>query len=328
MSIDLDRLCASPALPCRENLPEVFRMVSIERYPAGDWRFRSRAVLFHELANLTVEWYSGHVDTRLVAGCLVSLRLKLQWLMTGDALQIERLVLLEIPVSALNLFATIPPNWVRDRELITRGQALWTLLPRYFQHLFNAMLWDGKRFQRFVMGPSSMNGHHAERNGNLRHSLEVAERALEIAKGEQDICHPVLIMAALIHDAGKADEYEYDYPRQRFSLSARGVLIGHRHTVIEWLAAATARNQVNVPELQYLALLHALTSARGAPAWLGIREPRSLEATTLSAADRLSGESDLVHRLAPTSDGFGRYHKHLRGRPFVVRHTACEGMLV
>jgi hypothetical protein len=106
--------------------------------------------LFHEPANLKVELFSDHVDTRLATGCLVSMRLKRQWLMTDDAVQIERLVLLEIPVSALNLFATIPPGWVRDRGLVARGQALWALLPRHFQHLFNAMFWDGKRFQRFV----------------------------------------------------------------------------------------------------------------------------------------------------------------------------------
>jgi 3'-5' exoribonuclease len=52
--------------------------------------------------------------------------------------------------------------------------------------------------------------------------------------------------------------------------------------------------------------------------WLGIREPVSLEATILSAADRLSGQADLVSRMAPEEAGFGGYHKHLKGRPYVV----------
>jgi 3'-5' exoribonuclease len=55
-----------------------------------------------------------------------------------------------------------------------------------------------------------------------------------------------------------------------------------------------------------------------ARAWLGLREPRSLEATILSMADRLSGEEELYARLASAEGGFGRYHKQLKYRPFVV----------
>jgi hypothetical protein len=59
-------------------------------------------------------------------------------------------------------------------------------------------------------------------------------------------------------------------------------------------------------------------SAKGAPPWLGLREPQSLEATIVSAADRLSGHSDLIEQHAPRRSGFGRYHPHLGGRPYVL----------
>ncbi|MFZ4539585.1 HD domain-containing protein, partial [Propionivibrio sp.] len=307
-------------------MPHIFRVVSIERFPHSGNGYQNRAMLFHEQAKLAVEWTSDKVDFRLVPGSLASLDMEGEVPATTDAVPITQLQLLELPVPTLNLFETIPPGWVRNRELVQRGLVLWASLPNYCQHLFNAMFWASKRFQRFAIGPSSMNGHHAERNGNLRHSVEVAEYADEMSHGNPDVCRPVLILAALIHDAGKADEYEYDDQRKSYFLSRRGILIGHRHTVIEWLAAAEACYQIDPPPLHYLTLLHSLTSARGTT-WLGIREPRSLEATLLSISDRLSGEADLVHRQAPASDGFGKHHPHLRGRSFVVRHQETGHIL-
>jgi 3'-5' exoribonuclease len=76
---------------------------------------------------------------------------------------------------------------------------------------------------------------------------------------------------------------------------------------------------VILPEAHYLALLHAITAAKGAPDWLGLREPLSLDAHILSMVDRLSGQADLVARNAPARGGFGAYHRHLRGRPYVLR---------
>jgi len=70
---------------------------------------------------------------------------------------------------------------------------------------------------------------------------------------------------------------------------------------------------------QSLALLHAITAAKGAPDWLGLREPLSLDAHILSTVDRLSGQADLVSRHAARDGGFGAYHRHLGGRPYVVR---------
>jgi 3'-5' exoribonuclease len=77
---------------------------------------------------------------------------------------------------------------------------------------------------------------------------------------------------------------------------------------------------VIVPEAHYLALLHAITAAKGAPDWLGLREPLSLDAHILSTVDRLSGQADLVSPPRRAGQGgFGAYHRHLGGRPYVVR---------
>jgi 3'-5' exoribonuclease len=128
-----------------------------------------------------------------------------------------------------------------------------------------------------------------------------------------------VVLGGLIHDAGKADDYRFDRIRQCFEMSGCGTLICHRDRVQHWIAAAMAQHRVIIPEAHFLGLVHALTAAKGAPAHLGLREPRSLEATILSMADRLSGEGEMFSRLAPAAGGFGKYHRHLKGRPFVAR---------
>jgi 3'-5' exoribonuclease len=304
--------------PVPSQLPTVFRVLSITRVPAPNSRNQvNEAVLFHEKASLRATWMTAHIDCRLRAGSLVSIRWMGKPTSCNGAILINRLVLLERAEPSLNLFDTIPSAWVKDRKLVERGRSLWGAMSRPFQHLYNAMLWDAGRCHRFMTGPSSINGHHNEWNGNLRHTVETAEQALGLSGENAQVYRPILLAAALLHDIGKADEYRYDRSRRAFTLSDRGALVGHRHTVLEWIAAARESNRILLPEAHYLSLLHALTSAKGAE-WLGIREPASLEASILSMADRHSGHMDLVSRMAPRKAGFGRYHKHLKNRPYVV----------
>ncbi|MBE7423133.1 MAG: HD domain-containing protein [Zoogloeaceae bacterium] len=304
--------------PVPDKLPPIFRVQSIERHPGAHGDILNRAVLFHEQASLSVEWLTRHADIRLTRGSQVSIRWLGRPASCDGHVRISRLVLLERPEAETNLFDLVPHGWVADRELVARASALWEGLPRGFRHLFNAMFWDSRRFQRYLMGPSSLGHHHSGLNGNLRHCVEVAERALRMAEGQDLANRAILAIGGLVHDAGKADEYRFDHVRRCFSMSDRGALIGHRETLQQWIAAAMASHRVILPEAHYLGLIHALTAAKGAPAWLGLREPRSIEATILSMADRLSGEEELYARLAPAEGGFGRYHKQLRYRPFVV----------
>ena len=303
-------------------MPLAFRIVNLVRTPEQTCKqIRNEAVLYHDKASIRVTWVSSQSDSRLQIGRLVAIR----WLGKPQSIHgavcVSRLVLLERAVPDFNLFETVPSNWVRDRDLVQRAAELWSQLTRPLQHLMNALFWDCHRFQRFLVGPSSLNGHHNGQNGNFRHSVETAEQCMALAKTNPNVSRPVLLIAALLHDAGKADEYRLQSGQRGFVMSDRGVLVGHRHTVVEWIAVARAAERVVVPEAHYLALMHVLTSAKGAE-WLGIREPLSPEAMILSAVDRLSGQTDLVTRLAPEGSGFGHYHKHLRGRPYVLEALA------
>lgn len=299
------------------SLPPIFRVESLDFTVNGSRELAYTAELFHERATLKVGWTSEDIDTGLDTCSLV----RIVWLDTPQSvkgtIRIARLEPLYVPLADFGLFDTIPHGWVKDRTLVERGKALMPHLPRYFRHLFNAVFWKGRRFQRYCAGPSSLQGHHSERNGNLRHSLEVAEQMRTLCQ-ERDFAHMgVGIIAALMHDAGKADEY-WRNSHGRLELSDRGRLVGHKWTVLEWLAAARERWDLRIPEPEYLSLIHALTSSAYAPEWAGLRYPTTPEATLLSLADRLSGTDALMNRCAPAQGGWGTYHPHLKAKPFIL----------
>ena len=274
----------------KECLPTVFRLVSITRLPGPNGRgVTNEATLFHEQASLKVVWTSPQVDCRLKRGCYVAVRGLDSKTFDRDCQQIKRLDRLDKTLPTVNPFETIPHSWVRDRSWVHRAASLWEQLSRPFQHLVTAVLWDGSRLERFLTGPSALHGYPPYPNGNLRHAVETAEQAKMLANGMSDVCNSVLIAAAFLHDAGKADDFRLTPEREGYEFSERGRLVGYRHTILEWLAVARCKDGVIVPESQYLALVHVLTATRGAE-HLGIRGPQIIEATILSVADQVTNK--------------------------------------
>ena len=274
----------------KECLPTVFRLVSITRLPGPNGRgVTNEATLFHEQASLKVVWTSPQVDCRLKRGCYVAVRGLDSKTFDRDCQQIKRLDRLDKTLPTVNPFETIPHSWVRDRSWVHRAASLWEQLSRPFQHLVTAVLWDGSRLERFLTGPAALHGYPPYPNGNLRHAVETAEQAKMLANGMSDVCNSVLIAAAFLHDAGKADDFRLTPEREGYEFSERGRLVGYRHTILEWLAVARCKDGVIVPESQYLALVHVLTATRGAE-HLGIRGPQIIEATILSVADQVTNK--------------------------------------
>lgn len=268
-----------------------YRLTSVTRLPGKGGRgVTNIATLYHEQGALEVTWQSAQVDSRLKRGCYVAMRGIEHSVASDSVTKIQRLDLLDKPLPSINPFDVVPANWVRDRALVKRASKLWGQLSRPLQHLVTAVLWDGSRFERFVTGPAALSCYPPVPNANLSHAVETAETALMLANGLTDVSTSVVIAAALLHDAGKADDFRLSPDRDGYAYSERGQLVGARHTVLEWLAVARGRDGVIVPEGQYLALIHALTATRGA-GWLGIREPQIIEATILAAADRVCNES-------------------------------------
>jgi len=301
------------------DLPWAFRILHIVSKDLPNQMKMHHAELYHDKASVSVAWTSRNSDDRLVIGKLVTPRWSSQLMSTGGKVIINRLLPLEKPSLSIHLFDTIPYEWMKNRSIIQEASRLTSMLPDYFVRLINAIFWDQQRFYRFITGPSSLNGHHHSKHGNFIHTIEVANNALKLCEGRLMVSESLLLIGALLHDAAKADEYDFNVERRRFEISTRGALIGHKLTIIEWIASAIAQYNIEIPEAEYLGLIHLLSAVKGAPDWIGLREPVSPECHLLSMADRLSGHDDLLNQTKPKSQGFGGYHKHLRGRPYIIQ---------
>ena len=252
-----------------ELMPSTLRIQSIDRAPNPGGGIVNRATLYHRRATIRVDWITQHVDTRLHRYGLATIQHAQTVRSTNGVIRIDRLLPADRPLAHVNLFEMVLPEWIKDRNLVRRAAALWAELPRPLAHLVNATLWDGRRFERFVTGPASLHGQHRGRNGNFRHSVEVAEMTRDLGRKSLGANIPLLIAAGLLHDAGKADTYRYDRYGHGFRLSDRGARIGHRPTLIEWLALARECGRVILPDDLYLALLQMIHTLWGMPA--GVR---------------------------------------------------------
>lgn len=261
--------------------PGYFRVTGIIRIPdAFGPGVHNIARLYHDQLDTRVCWHSTHVDSRIRYGCIVSVKGALRKLRLPDeeAIPVDRLDLVDKPVAALNVFQTIPPEWASNRLLVTQAIELWERLTRPFQHLLNAILWEGGRFHRFITGPLAL----CEPAGsNFEHAVRSAEQGERLTRGLSDVSPSIVLMASLLLHIGHADDFQRS--SDHYALSERGFWVGGQYTILEWLAVA--RTKVAIQDRQYLALVHAMIAVQAAPV-----ARHSIEATILAVAAKLAQE--------------------------------------
>ena len=297
---------------------KLFRVTNISREEIGNGQVRNEANLFCNQTNIKVDWIDNIFCRKIQIGQIVAPRLSSEPTSTSGCTRIRRLVVYERPMESVNLFDLIPFAWVKDRSLVKRGAALMNELSDVHRLLFNAIFWDHNRFERFCKQPSSMTGHHSEISGNLRHTVEVVEEMRTHCLTRIFINRNLSLLAAFLHDAGKAEEYTKN-SKGGWELSDRGRLLGHKVTVLEWIAAAVDKHNIKLPQDHYIGLLHIFTAIPNAPDWMGLREPAMHESFLLSICDRLSGRDDLVKQTSLCEGGFGRSHRHLKAPIFSLK---------
>lgn len=296
----------------------IFRIINITREDIGNGKFRNEANLISNQANVKVDWIDTALVGKIHIGQIVSPRLYFVPKCINGCIRIFGLVVHEQPSGEVNLFDLVPHAWVKDRDVVKRGSLLMANLSITHRLLFNAIFWDFARFERFCKQPSSMCGHHAEQSGNLRHTVEVAEEMRAYCLTRSFINIHLGVLASFLHDAGKADEY-FMNDKGGWYLTERGKLLGHKITVVEWIAAAVSKWNIQLPQDHYIGLVHIFTAIPNAPNWMGLREPALHESFLLSICDRLSGRDDLVKQTAIKNAGFGNSHRHLKSAVFQVR---------
>ncbi len=294
--------------------PPMYRISALDVQDEGHL-IACSATFYHRRGPLHVTWKSRQVGVE--EGLLVRPRGGPRAAPGAFEHQISRPSVLARPEPDVDLFETVPPSWGVPVDLLDRASALFARLPRAYRHLFNALVWDAGRFQRFCQWPGSLGNHHKRAGGLLEHTVDAAEIAWSLCQRNPKANAELTLLATLVHDLGKTDDYVWN-PRGYWYASNRCRLIGHGVTIVEWIAVAAAVPGVALSQEAYEALVHLLTARDNAPSWLGIRRSAMIEGEILSHADRVSGRGDLHARLAAPGGGWGTRHPHRGSQPYTL----------
>ncbi len=142
--------------------------------------------------------------------------------------------------------------------------------------LLGPFLDDAQLRDALRRAPCSRGGHHAYLGGLLEHTVAVATLALETCTLHPRLNSDLLLSAAILHDVGKAREFEYG---AEISLSDEGALLGHV-TIGAQMVSERATRIGGLPREKLLALLHCILGHHG-PDVLPGRRFRSAEALAL-----------------------------------------------
>ena len=186
-----------------------------------------------------------------------------------------------------------------------------------FIELFTEIFREEGLWSAFASGPSSVRGHHSKVDGNLLHCLEVAEICICLGELYDDVVdQDVLLSAALLHDIGKADEYENQL--FGFRMSPVGKMIGHKMSGFAVVYSAL-RQVKGLTDAQIIGLKNCIACTSGFSH--DIRGPGCFEAEILIKADQLSAAGDLYRKSYAARGGkagFGLHHPHQRQTPFHI----------
>jgi 3'-5' exoribonuclease len=265
------------------------------------------ATLYGNGKELAVQW-SESIGSPLIHGhpLVKIIPRNLSVLFDGGAVLIDQLETLKSPPSSINIFSTALPSWFDNLELRDKAIVCWNWLDEKNRLLLNSLLHDDAFLKRFCEGPSSTSNHHAYRNGNLEHTIEVIHIATLNCLHVHNANYQLALIFAWLHDIGKADEYQCsNSPDKKYKLTSTGYLHGHQMTGFYKLLEARTKYAPKYPEASFNHLRHLMT-ARMSSDPLNYRNAQMIEYDLVQLADILSAKGNL-HSDAFCGLPFGKH---------------------
>lgn len=153
--------------------------------------------------------------------------------------------------------------------------------------LFLAIMLRDDRFDRYTTFAASSNNHHHSDHGLLVHTAEVLLEILRIApeyvRKSKRCDLSLTLLAGLLHDGAKADDY-YRVAPNTYVTNQNCKLLGHEQTMMKWIAVACAQD-VNYPQERQLQLEHAICAVRKQHDQSGVRKRKTPESFLVHEAD-------------------------------------------
>ena len=164
--------------------------------------------------------------------------------------------------------------------------------------LYFEIMDQGKRFSKFLKYAASTRSHHNKDHGLLLHTAEtvanVLLKALATKPEERNSKTPpfdlsLTLLAALLHDAAKVDEY-YRLAPDVYSSNLNCELLGHEQTMLKWIAVACVVSGC-YPTDRELQLEHAICAVKKQHDQSGARKRKTPESFVLHEADCASARA-------------------------------------
>ncbi len=157
---------------------------------------------------------------------------------------------------------------------------------KHLQALMKAFFEDEEFARRFSLAPAARTIHHNYLSGLLEHTLEVIYFCRSLAGiYKEEINLELLLAGAILHDAGKIEEYRQD--SLSFEFSDRGKLVGHISIGKEMLDKRLEKLP-GFPSSIKLELEHMILTHHGLREWGSPEIPKTIHAYALFHADMLS----------------------------------------
>ncbi|UCG24450.1 MAG: HD domain-containing protein [Chloroflexota bacterium] len=196
---------------------------------------------------------------------------------------------LQITATDLNPFADpdmsefLPSSGRPVDEMMAELRLYIDELEQPWRDLTAAILLEEEFLPLFANAPAARSMHHAYVGGLLEHTLSMAQIARFLADHYPYVNKSLLVAGTLLHDLGKALEYE---TASSFQFSDDGRLVGHvvRATI---LIERAADNLANVSEEERRQVVHLVASHHGTHEWGAPVVPKTLEAILLHQVDLL-----------------------------------------
>ena len=209
------------------------------------------------------------------------------------------------------------PTTAQDTVALRRrlNDALASIGERPLRALVRAVFTEPGFARRFAECPASVAGHHAWLGGLLEHTVAIVDSCDRLSRSYPAIDRDLLVAAALLHDIGSVDAFEFD---TSFEPSERGRLVGHVALGVARLERAAAGMAPSPDPRRLAEVVHAV-SAHHEGSGAG-RGPATLEATVLATADALDARVALftAETARAARDGASWSDGASFGRPLLV----------
>jgi 3'-5' exoribonuclease len=151
----------------------------------------------------------------------------------------------------------------------------------------------------FQWSPAAVAMHHAYRHGLLEHTTHMARACRALLPLYPEVDADLAMAGVLLHDAGKAIEYEGTLATKR---SRRGILQGHVVLGYQLARKAAIKTKLDADRLERLE--HIILSHQGEPEWGAAVYAATPEAVFVSMIDNLDAKMGMVQRaLRQAADG-------------------------